>query len=218
MKTKLHRVDGTFYITSNEKVLVGDNVLSIKNVDFHVEKKSDILPFDKKIIAFEFQIDVSSLSDEEKKRIDWIDVNQEVHNLYEKVIGKPIDYYNNRIRGEEMRLVKAAFKRAREICSNRFTIEQISKEFVGEGKEGGLFDDFLDYRISTKEQITFSQWYFMFKDKPKTWDVQIELEYIDGYVWYLFQPEIMDTKYFEPLGMRPKLTSNGDVKILKLLC
>lgn len=217
MKTTLHNINGTLYITSDEKVLVGDNVLTIKNFDFHIEKDEDILPFDRKIIAFEHQIDASLLSDEDKKRIDWFDVNNEVNSLYEKVIGKPIDYYNNRIRSEQLILAKTAVEKAREFYSNRFTIEQISKEFVGEGKEGGLFDDFLDYRIFTKEKITFSQWYHMFKDKPKTWDIEIELEYKDGYgYWYLFQPEIMDTKYFEPFALRPKLTG-GNVKILRIL-
>jgi len=44
-----------------------------------------------------------------------------------------------------------------------FTLEQISKEFIGENGETGYFDEFLDYRIETKSKITFQEWFEQFK-------------------------------------------------------
>jgi hypothetical protein len=46
-----------------------------------------------------------------------------------------------------------------------FSLEQISKEFVGEGKLGGYFDDYLDYRIDNGNKITFKEWFEQFKKK-----------------------------------------------------
>ena len=46
-----------------------------------------------------------------------------------------------------------------------YTLDQISKDFVGEGRNGGYFDDFLDYRINTRERITFKDWFERFKKK-----------------------------------------------------
>ena len=46
-----------------------------------------------------------------------------------------------------------------------FSLDEISKLFVGEGKEGGYFDDFLDYRLETKNKITFKEWFNNFKSK-----------------------------------------------------
>jgi hypothetical protein len=46
-----------------------------------------------------------------------------------------------------------------------YSLEQISKDFVGEGKSTGYFDDYLDFRIETSDKITFKDWFENFKKK-----------------------------------------------------
>jgi hypothetical protein len=46
-----------------------------------------------------------------------------------------------------------------------YTLDQISKDFVGEGKSGGYFDDYLDYRITSDNKITFKEWFKTQKKK-----------------------------------------------------
>jgi len=57
---------------------------------------------------------------------------------------------------------KSIIKKQQEIS---YTLEQISREFIGEGINGGYFDDYLDFRIETNNKITFKEWFEQFKDK-----------------------------------------------------
>ena len=49
-----------------------------------------------------------------------------------------------------------------------FTLDEISKIFIGEDNQGGLFDDYLDYCLQldiypevdeNRKKITFKEWY-----------------------------------------------------------
>ena len=96
------------------------------------------------------------------------------------------------------------------LFSDRFTLEEISKHFVGESNEGGLFDDFLDYKIQTNEKITFKEWYLKYQNFTKKWEVELEMEdYEYGHVDDFSKPHGFD--------YRLKLIDNK-VKILKLKC
>jgi hypothetical protein len=44
-----------------------------------------------------------------------------------------------------------------------YTLEQISKDFIGEEGQSGYFDDWLDYRLDSKNKLSFREWFEKFK-------------------------------------------------------
>jgi hypothetical protein len=44
-----------------------------------------------------------------------------------------------------------------------YTLEQISKDFIGEEGQSGYFDDWLDYRLDSKNKLSFREWFEQFK-------------------------------------------------------
>jgi hypothetical protein len=46
-----------------------------------------------------------------------------------------------------------------------YTLEQISKDFIGEEGQSGYFDDWLDYRLDSKNKLSFREWFEQFKQK-----------------------------------------------------
>jgi hypothetical protein len=46
-----------------------------------------------------------------------------------------------------------------------YTLEQISKDFIGEEGQSGYFDDWLDYRLDSKNKLSFREWFKQFKKK-----------------------------------------------------
>ena len=40
-----------------------------------------------------------------------------------------------------------------------YSLEQISKEFIGEEGQSGYFDDWLDYRLDTGNKLSFKEWF-----------------------------------------------------------
>jgi hypothetical protein len=46
-----------------------------------------------------------------------------------------------------------------------YTLEQISKDFIGEEGQSGYFDDWLDYRLDSKNKLSFREWFEQFKKK-----------------------------------------------------
>jgi hypothetical protein len=46
-----------------------------------------------------------------------------------------------------------------------YTLEQISKDFIGEEGQSGYFDDWLDYRLDTGNKLSFKEWFEQFKNK-----------------------------------------------------
>jgi hypothetical protein len=126
----------------------------------------------KKVIVEQNQIDFSNLSDDECKEIGRFDVEKLAKNgdskLLEGEAKKQYYYEKGFIEG---------FQKSLELLSDIFTLDDISKIFVGETSGGGLFDAFLDYRISFGEKITFKDWYLKYsnpRNKIKSWEV-------DGY-------------------------------------
>ena len=46
-----------------------------------------------------------------------------------------------------------------------YSLEQISKDFIGEEGQSGYFDDWLDYRLDTGNKLSFKEWFEQFKKK-----------------------------------------------------
>jgi len=46
-----------------------------------------------------------------------------------------------------------------------YTLEQISKDFIGEEGQSGYFDDWLDYRLDSKNKLSFREWFEKIKKK-----------------------------------------------------
>jgi hypothetical protein len=58
--------------------------------------------------------------------------------------------------------------------------------------------------------------YIQSLSQPKSWEIEIEIEYKDGFgYWYDYTPMIQECNK-EPFALRPKLT-NGKIKITKIL-
>jgi hypothetical protein len=59
-----------------------------------------------------------------------------------------------------------AFKEGAKWQAERmYSLEQISKEFIGEEGQSGYFDDWLDYRLDTGNKLSFKEWFEQFKKK-----------------------------------------------------
>lgn len=219
----LHKLPEGFILTSNEGIEIGNQVYPKTENIYGGNQISTCLSFGKgcwsehiiteltgeegyhpahllKVVAQQGQIDFSNLSEKEQKEIEWFDLEKLYPTGDKGAMSMPSTReINNSLRQE-------GFKKAQELLSDKmFTLDDISKIFIGEDENGGLFDDFLDYRITTNEEITFKEWYL--KQCPfhhKSWKVEIEIESVHtdrvegGF------------EYF------PKFT-NGKIKILRLL-
>ena len=83
---------------------------------------------------------------------------EEAAELYKKL-------YEFRIKREQIQRKEGFIDGAKLNQERSYTLEEISKDFVGEGRSGGYFDDYLDYRINNpRMQITFKEWFKNFKE------------------------------------------------------
>lgn len=167
MNYTLHKLPEGFIVTSHEYPTkkgelyyntVNNQIRTLEGVVFNHCKK---------VIAQQDQIDFSALTEEEQKKIGWFDYSKWV----DEFLNQEQDIRNRAMLSLAMR---ASFLKAQELLSDRrFTLEDISKTFVGEDVKGGLFDDFLDYRITTNEKITFKEWYLKQSlSQPKSWKAE----------------------------------------------
>jgi hypothetical protein len=61
---------------------------------------------------------------------------------------------------------KSFIKGAKYQAERMYTLEQISKDFIGEEGQSGYFDDWLDYRLlDSKNKLSFREWFEQFKKK-----------------------------------------------------
>jgi hypothetical protein len=108
-----------------------------------------------------FPVEFSALSEEEQKKIGYFNywkIISENENLNKEGWSK--GFYE----GVQETMLFLSYR--------MFTLEDISKTFVGENEKGGLFDDYLDYRIKTNNKITFKEWYLTQTLSQKLWKIE----------------------------------------------
>jgi len=136
----------------------------------HVPTTNLIYEIERKVIAQQDQIIFSALSEEEQTEIGYFNLNKFKIRQWNnhKPLSNDLSTENGFKDGLEL-----GFQKAQELLSDRmFTLEDISKIFVGENEKGGLFDDYLDYRIKTNNKITFKEWYLTQTPSQKSWKIE----------------------------------------------
>jgi hypothetical protein len=160
MKLTLHKLPEGFIVTSDEKYK-GERC---KTLEEYYSKfySTDCGNTEEIIITKQDQIDFSTLSEEEQKKIGWFDLkkisdNWLYYNLYNMPRGyplKPMEYG-----------VQQGFQIAQKILSDRsFTLEDMI--------------DFAKYQQDYKENASvednFQTWKLKFMSQPKSWEIECE--------------------------------------------
>jgi hypothetical protein len=207
MEYRLIKAKEQFLIVSDEEIKIGDFVWDGRynpqepDYPFYNVEETDDIPAknftDKKIIAQQNQIDFSSLSEEEQKKIGWFDkVSLSMESTKHQTFAN----------GQHEEIVaqiyyRKSFQKAQELLSDRmFTIEDMI-DFARMCRENDSHKVLKDEELLQTTDL-FEQWNKM--DQPKSWEIEIEMDFVHtDHVEGGFE-------YF------PKLT-NGKIKILKLL-
>lgn len=182
---KLHKLKEGFIVTSDEEIkegntgfdglhifkclksFIANETTSGKNIPcFYIELGETTAfhetSYIKKIIAQQDQIDFSALSEEDQKRIGWIDVEKlslQANEFWR--YGGDYDVFEVGF--------KAGFQKAQKLLSDRMFTEEQVKDVIIDGillYNGG--------KITAREaanEITESL------SQPKSWDVEIEMKY-----------------------------------------
>lgn len=152
----------------------------------------------KKVIALQDEIDFSVLSEEEQKKIGWIDVEKLAYEFAPVQIddydGKFAEYdINENVRDG----VKYGFQKALEFLSDKmFTLEDMEKSWSAgyHRKVDELHGNQLRYFEDCIQSLS----------KPNSWEVELEME------------DKIALAGNTVIGKEPKL-SNGKIKIVKVL-
>lgn len=194
----LHKLQQGFVITSNESYSNGDFVLL--PLSFELRKcvnRTTFIEGTKKVIAQQHQIDFSALSEEEKEKIGWFDVEELAKQIFIDAYGvepMAIDTHERLLNA-----IKTSLQKSQELLSDkRFTLNDIAVAF----EAGRTFE------VSNRESLNQIE-YIQSLSQPKSWRVEIELGEIN-----------MNSGGFEkgsPITIYYPAIENGKVKILKLL-
>jgi len=167
----LHKLPEGFIITSDETPNEGNTIFNLNNFEVVYNWQGHgSMDWWKKVIAQQEQIIFSALSEEEQTEIGYFNLNKFKIRQWNnhKPLSNDLSTENGFKDGLEL-----GFQKAQELLSDRmFTLEDISKIFVGENEKGGLFDDYLDYRIKTNNKITFKEWYLTQTPSQKSWKIE----------------------------------------------
>jgi hypothetical protein len=145
MNYTLHKIPEGFIVTSDEIPNVGDTVVE------SLECQSI------KVIAKQYQIDFSSLSEEEQKEIGYFDVDSVVDSILDK------EYHNVDLCYSDFKIYeqgyRSAFQKAQELLSDRkFTKGEMKLAFL-ETDTNRSFEEFIRSLSQT------------------SWKVELEMEY-----------------------------------------
>lgn len=222
MKYILHKISEGFIITSNEKIIKDDSFYNtIDEVVYHnavgweiLNKHTENEDIDLKIIAQEHQINFSSLSEAEQKRIGWFDVeklfkqsllNYKPEGIYKSDILK--DVINNGIsRNLGFRDgLEIGFKKSQHLLSDRmFTLEDMKAAF------------YVGVQLGINQELHIQQ------NKPLQDEDKVFNRTIQSLSQKSWTVELEMQDYFESghggefPAQRIRLT-NSKIKILKLL-
>ncbi|MFO0448533.1 MAG: hypothetical protein ACK52I_07700 [Pseudomonadota bacterium] len=197
----LHKLPEGFIVNSDEEIKSEDLFLDIKlksifkchstfnNIQSGLNGRQYHPKYECfKVIAQQDQIDLSSLSEEDQKKIGWFDVDKLGYEFCDKTIPKDVTrslHYP----------FKVGFQKAQELLSDkRFTLEDMV--------------DFAKYQQDYKENASiednFQTWKLKSLSQPKSWKVELEMT------------EVHSDHIPGGFELCP-LYINGKVKILKLL-
>lgn len=144
--------------------------------------------------------------------LGYIDIHKLVEDLYPSTLGVPIDYFSNRIRGEHLALAKESIKEYKRLNDTAFTLQDIEVAFNA-GMKFGLYKGGQSYDMN--DNVDWED-YSKSLTQPKVFDIEIEMEYKDGFnYWYDYTPLIAKSIKI-PFALRPKVT-NDKIKIRKKL-
>jgi hypothetical protein len=197
----LHKLPEGFIITSHEDIQEDDFVFANDtNVIFRCnnhEANSAIPQFKnlyEKLIAQQDQIDFSSLSEEDQKKIGWFDVDDMARRWCTMQTTRSTDYWKSMVS-----VYIKGFQKAQELLSDRrFTLEEAELIFgLGAANHANGKPSF--------EEVIQSL------SQPKSWNVELELE-----ACYEKNPDVYGTGMFNNGRFQPKLT-NGKIKITKIV-
>jgi hypothetical protein len=213
----LHKLKEGFIITSNEDIKEGDLYYEpTSETNINVANKILKSYYQNKIIAQQNQIDFSSLSVEEQKKIGWFDIVQfgkqkAIDRLY-----NPDSLETRIVANEIIKAVKSGFEKAQELLSDRmFTVEDMEKAIIQFATDCDIDQDLICYNGHDSNGIrqynSAKRWfkeYVQSLSQYKSWEIEIELE------------ERYDRLDYddndEATSIQPKIT-NDKIKILKLL-
>jgi len=217
----LHKLPDGFIVTSDEEIIQNDTCLNWYNnpltlmyninvggKDWEENKKGFL-----KVIAQQDQIDFSSLSEEEQKKIGWFDVDKlaELAWLEKAATSTSLQWLSSKATFKE--IFKDTFQKAQELLSDRRFTEKDLKDasiMYAQWLIGGT----PSLRVAQNPEERFKQ-IIESLSQPKSLEIEIEMEYKDGFgYWYDYTPMIQECNK-EPFALRPKLT-NGKIKITKL--
>lgn len=163
MNYTLHKLPQGFIITSTDAINIGDKSLLITEgfqpqILTHFENvENDYIG--RKIIAQQEQIDFSGLSEEDKKEIGWIDVEE----LATKHATNPgmMAY----IFPDKKESFTKGFKKAQELLSDRmFTLEDM---------ENAFFNGWI-YRGDEYQFTSAKREYMKYLYRTQSWDIEME--------------------------------------------
>jgi hypothetical protein len=212
----LHKLPEGFIVTSDEEIKTGDFQLRLdtgkisKFEDINNSKDGFIR---KKVIAQQHQIDFSVLSEKEQKEIGYFNIEKlaeftgkNYQHLDGDVINDHPEYYSGFFDG---------FQKTQELLSDRrFTLEEVEKAIkFGQLSEKESCNKLFEKRGLVKTEITNQ---FIQSLSKKSWKIEIEMEYKDGFGYWYDYTDLIRESLKEPFGLRPKVT-NGKIKTLKLL-
>lgn len=223
----LHKIPEGFVITSDETPKGSDLIMWTGNTVEHFPKQgtpeinygcivesvnySGTIHKDwRKVIAQQNQIDFSSLSEEEQKKIEWFDVEELAINLYNSEVRT---YKFNANRFDEQSIIDVMckmFQKGQELLSDRvFTLEHIRKAIKYGSDFAFSCTHSSDYM--TKEELKNAEQseeqFIQSLSQPKSWKIEIEIEE------YVQEETGTELKWVD---LRPKFT-DGKIKITKIL-
>ncbi len=157
MEYRLIKAKEQFLIVSDEEIKIGDFVWDGRynpqepDYPFYNVEETDDIPAknftDKKIIAQQNQIDFSSLSKEEQKKIGWFNIHSLANNYRSQ--GSIIQHespYTNVFESGIYQGYKIGFQKAQELLSDRmFTVEDMEKAIIQFATDCDIDQDLICY-------------------------------------------------------------------------
>ncbi len=201
MNYTLHKLQEGFIATSDEEIKHKETWYNPMTADIGINWYEKGIPKEwsktLKVIAQQYQIDFSALSEETQKEIGWFDV-------YKLALNETTDIDNSNFDRGVVYGFHKGFQKAQELLFDRkFTLEDM-KNLMHNSiifKEENQHLSLGEYAIKNKEWFDK---YIQSLSQPKSWNIELEMEY---------DLESIDSS---KKVMRPKLT-NGKIKITKFL-
>jgi hypothetical protein len=221
MNLTLHKLPEGFIVTSDEHWKTDDSIYDFKDNVFRICKLSHLPNGEevkdrwcKKVIAQQDQIDFSALTEEKQKEIGWFDVEKIQKEKF-------LEFRAMITETSEKNLfeigIREGFQKAQELLSDRrVTLEVIRNVFAktleiaptAETHTRMISDiEYRHYVMNTLFNKHFQEFI-----KPKSWEIEVEMEYRDMMGMWVSRPTILEHL---DRPSRPKLT-NGKIKILKI--